>query len=251
MGAANVSAAFTTYPDLPHRAFRLLAYMALVSLDRDRPDMPARVCWIGREALADALGFCLPPEPDTDDDSEEASDARTRRHSSFMTLGKVLRELVAAGAVTHTRRGGRNQTAEYVLNLDAFSQARRSGVPSELRSGVPKGLRSGVPKGQRSGVPKENRGDTEEDQGGEPIARRTSHLAGIDPVDQGEIDRGVLARLGPDQQQRYLEAAHREGVTDTAAMVARAVELAQVDDARTTRIRDAMRRKITETAAAS
>jgi len=70
-------------------------------------------------------------------------------------------------------------------------------------------------------------------------------------VDQGEIDRGVLARLGPDQQQRYLEAAHREGVTDTAAMVARAVELAQVDDARTTRIRDAMRRKITETAAAS
>ncbi|HUX71794.1 MAG TPA: hypothetical protein VMV41_14845, partial [Cellulomonadaceae bacterium] len=127
------------YPELPHRAFRLLAYMALVSLDRDRPDMPARVCWISREALADALGFSLPSEPDTDDDSEEATEARARRHSAFVVLSASVKTLVTSGAITRGRSGGRNRTAEYVLNLDQLSQGQRFVGPVDQRNVGPKG----------------------------------------------------------------------------------------------------------------
>jgi hypothetical protein len=244
MGASNVSAAFRMYPDLPHRAFRLLAYMALVSLDEDRPDAPARISWIGREALAEALGFSVPPEPDVDDTSVDAEVARVRRHGAFVVLGTAIRELIAAGAIERVRAGGRNRTAEYRINVDPFTQGQRGVAPDRQRGVAPKGQRGVAPKGQRGVAPEEDRGTTEEYQGGQPRLSQPSHLPDPQAVDQGEIDRGLLAKLGPDQQQAYLDAAHREGITETAAMIHRAVELAEVRPAMPGRFRDLVRQRL-------
>lgn len=95
LGAGNVAGAFDSWSHLPDRAFRALAYMALVSLDRDDPPR----YWGGRGALAKALGLA----------DDEAGHRAVKR---------AVAQLVRAGAIKHDgppAAGGRR--AEYVLNV--------------------------------------------------------------------------------------------------------------------------------------
>lgn len=164
MGASNAIAVFTYWGALPHRAHRLLTFMALHSLDQGRPGQPARRYWGGREAMAAALGP-LAPEPAVGDDSPSAVAARVRRETAFRLVRRALRDLVDAGALREVRRGRVGQRSEYELLL--------SGLPEEGRDDPPEGGREGPPEqgrdgpgggssrsgeGGRSGPPKEYRG---------------------------------------------------------------------------------------------
>lgn len=103
-------------------ASRLLLHMALECFDEDRDDQAQRRYFAGRESSAIALGYLAP------DNGSEAARSAVKR---------ALRELVATGAVSRIRSGGRGQTSEYELNVDSSrppvmrdyaSRSRREGA---------------------------------------------------------------------------------------------------------------------------
>lgn len=103
-------------------ATRLLLHMALESFDEDRDDQAQRRYFAGRDSSAIALGYLAP------DNGSEAARSAVKR---------ALRELVATGAVSRIRSGGRGQTSEYELNVDSSrppamrdytSRSRREGA---------------------------------------------------------------------------------------------------------------------------
>lgn len=210
------------YPDLPHAAMRLLVYMALSTLDEPGEDgRPARVSWLGREALAGALGFDVPAEPEPWQDGPEADRVRAVRHSAFTMLKRQIKVLTDAGAIERARAGGRNRTAEYVLNVNPLdSQGQRSVAPV--------GQRIVAPKRQRFVAPEEDRGTTEENReenhgsGGSPRLARSAAVENPEDV----AARQTLAALGPERQGALLEAAAAEGHTLTADLIRRAAQLA-------------------------
>ncbi|MGY4645901.1 hypothetical protein [Cellulomonas sp. URHB0016] len=136
MGARNVSGALAMYPQLGHRAMRLLVGMSLRALDGPTELHPARTYFAGRDDLAEILGYRLPAAPDT---SEAAAKQRT---SAYVQVRKALGELIAAGAIERTVDGRGGRRSEYVLNV--------SSLPVD---GVPQGYRNGAPEGYRFGAP--------------------------------------------------------------------------------------------------
>jgi hypothetical protein len=103
MGAGNVKLVYGLWGHLPDRAFRLLAYMALSSLDTDEPPR----FWGGREAAAIALGRDLPRVLDRAR-SQPATGAgveiERQRAAAFQDVKKWTRVLLDAGAIA--RAGG-------------------------------------------------------------------------------------------------------------------------------------------------
>lgn len=95
MGARNVAACYAMWGSLPHGAFRLLAGMALQSLDEDtKQGRPARV-WFGGEAtLIEMIGGSRP------------------------TAYRALNALKEAGAVVCLEPGRFSHRAVYKLMLD-------------------------------------------------------------------------------------------------------------------------------------
>lgn len=111
MGAANVASAYQLYADLPGASFKLLGYMALVSLDRDAEP------WFGQgaeELAVRALG------------RREADSAALRAVERAMT------PLFEAGAVTTVRhssgRDGKRYPARYRLWLQTPAPRENRGV---------------------------------------------------------------------------------------------------------------------------
>ncbi len=95
MGASNAMLAYANWADLPNVPFRVLCFMALVSMDDDKQPR----YWGGVEAISHALG-----RPDvTHADRKAVSDALT-----------ILRR---EGAVESLVKGSRGHRAEYGLNL--------------------------------------------------------------------------------------------------------------------------------------
>ena len=90
--------------DLGNSATRLLLHMALECWDDARGGQPARRYFAGRESSAIALGFLAP---------DNGSDAAHR------AVKRAIKELVASGAISRLRLGGRGETSEYELNLDS------------------------------------------------------------------------------------------------------------------------------------
>jgi hypothetical protein len=111
VGARNVSGALAMYPQLEHRAMRLLVGMSLTALDVPSEFHPARMYFAGREAMAEILGHRLPALPDTSDA------ARKKRHSVHEQVRRAINELVEAGAITRVGGGYAGTNAVYELNV--------------------------------------------------------------------------------------------------------------------------------------
>lgn len=101
-------AAYTYWSHLDHAPFRLLAYMALVSLDHPKDGQPARRYFGGRDALCQALGHPVPPSDST---------ARTVR--------KAISALMRAGAIETVVKAAPGRYAEYALQLDGGTSGSR------------------------------------------------------------------------------------------------------------------------------
>jgi hypothetical protein len=106
MGAGNVKLVFTRWGDLPHGPFRVLTFMALVSLDDDHPPR----FWGGRESLVVALGRKLPDEVD--------EDTKRERQAAFKAARDATTTLTKRGAITVVRTARPGQRQEWILNLD-------------------------------------------------------------------------------------------------------------------------------------
>lgn len=129
MGRANVAAAFAIWgrAGLSHRAFRLLVFMANVSLDKeDGAGRSPRVYFGGSEALATSLGYDRP------DDSGQRQ------------VRKCLTELRRAGVLRDVRAARSGAVAEYELLLwELPRQQDRNGPTQEDRRGPTQQDRNG------------------------------------------------------------------------------------------------------------
>ena len=126
MGAANVRRVYRDWAGLEHRPFRALAYMALVSLDKDDPPK----YWDGRDSLAVALGYSMPEEPADGDESDAAVMARSARARGHNAVDKVTQALVKRGALLRLRQGNFRSHAVFALLLPA-AEVTPQGSPTE------------------------------------------------------------------------------------------------------------------------
>lgn len=229
MGASNVKAAYVLWGRLPDRAFRLLTYMALVSLDGDGESTKARRYFAGRADLAAALGRAVPDEPDEADQSPPALTARRARHAAFEAVRGALAELRRVGAIREVRRGGFRFQSEYELVLDLWTvQAEAQGEPAptstqveDQEQGEPAPTTQGEPGSQEQGEParrsrvslppRNHVGTTDEESRGQPHLLRSSNqgagpLLGSD--DEYEAARALLTQAGPDAYGAAMAEAH-------------------------------------------
>jgi len=115
MGSANVGLVYGRWGHLPDRSFRLLAYMALISMDEDDPP----VFWQGRESLSMALGRMTPPAPAKGDTSERANQFKKARTADFEAVKSALRALFQEDVVRVAKECGPGSPTVYSLHLDA------------------------------------------------------------------------------------------------------------------------------------
>lgn len=221
MGARNVAAAYAMYPRLPHRAMRLLAYMALRSLDDDRPDAPARRYFGGRDDMAEALGYDL--------------GTSARREAAHREVRRAVAQLRAAGALGRLASGRAGNRSVYQLRLELLSPRR--GMDDPLQEGHGRPPQEGSvrpPEEGRGRPPKEYEGTTEENDPGQLTSGSSSHLARATTTDNAheseefERNRALLMAAGDERWQRALEAAHRThpeaSMRDRIAYAARELE---------------------------
>ena len=129
MGAGNVSRVYKEWSCLEHRPFRALAYMALVSMDRDDPPK----YWGGRDDLAVALGYPMPEAPADDNKGQSATDARAARARGHHAVDKVTQSLVKQGAVLRIRQGSFRSHAVFALLFSAAEGTpQRPPTPSKV-----------------------------------------------------------------------------------------------------------------------
>ncbi len=105
MGAGNVGLAYARWGHLPRAPFRVLAYMALRSLDDDDPPM----FWGGRESLAVALGRLVPKAED--------DESKRQRKAAFEAVKEMTTALKKAGAIEQVEAARPKRNAVYALNL--------------------------------------------------------------------------------------------------------------------------------------
>ncbi|WP_319335106.1 hypothetical protein [Streptomyces soliscabiei] len=106
-----MKAVYAQWGHLSHAPFRLLAYMGVVSLDSPDGNIPARLFFAGREAMAVALGTMPPPE-----NPDEPAVMRERR-AAFGRVDRALKVLIDEGAVTRVKAAGHFSNAHYALNI--------------------------------------------------------------------------------------------------------------------------------------
>lgn len=120
MGAGNVKLAYARWYDLPDLPFRLLVYMALVSMDGD----PVPSYWGGWESLALAAGRLV---PERDDSDKDVTKVRRAALKAVATAAKVLLDRRAV-RIKVAAAPGRNAT--YELNL-TYESVHAQGEPSK------------------------------------------------------------------------------------------------------------------------
>ncbi len=192
MGAGNVKLAFALWGDLPHAPFRALTYMALVSLDDDRPPR----YWGGREHLALALGRDVPARND-----EDPGVTRERR-AAFRAVDRVVADLTKAGAIETIEDARHYRNATYALRL---WRRDRTTVSVDLqdhgergaKDHGERGLQDHGERGARTTVSVAHR-KSEEDQG----------------LTSGEMGRGDLQRDPGAHAREPLRSMPTGGVRD-------------------------------------
>lgn len=232
MGAGNVSRVYKEWSCLEHRPFRALAYMALVSMDRDDPPK----YWGGRDDLAVALGYPMPESPAEDDKSPEAARAREVRARGHNATKKVAGELVKQGAVLRIRQGSFRSHAVFALlfppakvtpqgspTTGSATEGTRQGSPTPPKPVLegtshgspreplrgPVGDPSRVPEGTPQGSPKEY----EEKEGGSE-GMRGRPAAG--PIPKATLKRLPSASPDMETERRRQSAALQKQIRDFA-----------------------------------
>jgi hypothetical protein len=112
VGAAAAITAMSRFPSVSDFAMRALIQMALTSLDRDDPPR----YFGGWEATARALGRDVPELAD-ELTGDERREVERQRENARRAVGRAVKELVAAGAVSRTNRPKVGSRAVYHLNL--------------------------------------------------------------------------------------------------------------------------------------
>jgi hypothetical protein len=115
MGTENVKLVFARWVHLPHASFRILNFMALVTMDEDNPP----VYWRGREPLAYALGRMTPPRPADSDKSARAEEFRRARRADFEAVKVAMRPLAKAGVAEVVQQAAPGRNAVIALHLHA------------------------------------------------------------------------------------------------------------------------------------
>ena len=194
MGIQNVSLVYARWVHLPDRAFRVLAFMALRTIDEDDPPL----YWGGRESLAYALGRMTPVEPAASDSSPRAELNRKARAADFEAVKVALRPLFLAGVACIQTPSAPGRNAVYSLNLLAATGKAEPGEQGRLSLPPRREPPTGVPKVQdQEGT----------NLGQQPALVPTSPAAvEITPEKANEI----LKRLGPDEYGRLMERAKTE-----------------------------------------
>lgn len=184
MGAGNVAVVYSRWSrHVPDRAFRLLVFMALQSLDKDRPPR----YWGGREILAElALGRPLPAEPDAEDASPEAAAARRARNAAFVAVRAGIADLTRVGVVRIVSRGAFGRRSEYALELWTEPSALQD-HPAPMAQGDPAPVRRVILRSSQAEPAPETQGEPapEEDVGGrgtdeEPSSTYVSSSGAVD-----------------------------------------------------------------------
>jgi len=142
MGAGNVKHVYAYWRDLADGPFRVLAYMALVSLDDDDPPR----FWGGRETLALATGRMVA------DKWTEDPDALAERRRAFKAVDRMLSVLTKAGAAWVISPAHTGRQAVYGLHLKSGPRIKSTpptGVQSAESTPV-NGVQSGPGNGSRS-----------------------------------------------------------------------------------------------------
>lgn len=136
MGAGNVAQVFTHWTHLGHREARLLAYLALVSLDAGRPP----VYFGGWADAARAIGLPVEANP----------------QSAQRGLRNAIRALTTAGALAPSGKAHTGRRAEYALTLDPARSVVATGTTHGPRGRtittwtvVDRATREPVDKGRR------------------------------------------------------------------------------------------------------
>lgn len=218
MGAGNVALVYTRWLHLPDRPFRLLAYMALVTLDDDDPPR----YWAGREPLAAALGRIVPDEPDPADRTPRAEEFRRMRTADFQAVKNALRPLFEAGAVVVDASPGPRRNAVYRLALGG--PMGKASPTEQGRPGLPTGKASPTEQG-RAGLPP-MRIDEEEEHGGTRSPQVTTSPEAVDNRSR-EIESAYsqaaailekLPDLGADLLSRVTTGTLRERIITAAAI---------------------------------
>lgn len=197
MGAANVASAYRLYADLPGASFKLLGYMALISLDRD-PEP-----WFGQGA---------------DELAVRALGRRVADSAAIKAVERAMSPLFEAGAVTTTRhssgRDGRRFPARYRLWLLEPAPPGKRGVdnqPDETGHPAETGGRSGyAPPGNRTSTPRKpsehppetvqappgNRGAKEYEEYEEKEQERKTPNPAVDLTDRGKPQQPGQIKTG-------------------------------------------------------
>jgi hypothetical protein len=171
MGATNVTLVYAHWTRLDGAPFRVLIYMALVSLDADDPPR----YFGGWEALANALGRQLPPKDDP------GQKAQRERAAAAEAVRVAVRQLTRAGAVSTLRPAGAGHRAEYALHLPA---PEPQGEPAPEPQGEP------APEPQGEPAPKEQQ------RNHRGIQRGEDHLGGNVTCPPGMLRSYLQGRPG-------------------------------------------------------
>jgi hypothetical protein len=202
MGAGNVKAVYARWGELPHVPFRALAYMALVSLDKDRPPR----YWGGREDLASAaLGRKI---PDRDDGDPNVS---RERRAAFRAVDRAVRHLTETGAIEVAESARNYRRATYTLHLER----RRTTVNVVLQDHAERG-----PEDHAERVPQDHaeRGAQDHAERGAPGRGSEGGLG----LTSGEMGRGDLQpdRGAHTREPAALRTVPTDGIRDPLPAVA-------------------------------
>lgn len=199
MGAGNVAQVYARWAHLPDRAFRLLVFMSLISLDHDAEPK----FWGGREQLAGALGRITPPEPAQGDTSARAEQARKDRRADFEAVKSGIRDLVDNHVIEVASRARPGRNAEYRLCLDApkgkGEPAPKDRVSLSMGKGDPvDGVGQPYPRGGTRGIGGQHE-DTGVDQLASPRARLTYPQAHSILKKLPDLGAGYLGQVDGEQ----------------------------------------------------
>lgn len=203
MGAGNVRTCYARWAHVPDPAFRMLVFMALVTMD----DADPPVFWDGQESLSFGIGRRIPGLPAETDTSFRAEAARRQRDADLRAVKRCLQVLSRMGVVRVHRRHAPGRNAEYSLHLGADSGDGRGAFPGGSPEAAAESTRdAGRPGHGTPGVPNTGRG-----------ASRVVGGKGGETLDQYRNNRGTTSPKpgtspGPvdnsgDEQSAYSQAA--------------------------------------------
>ncbi|BDZ41625.1 hypothetical protein GCM10025865_09240 [Paraoerskovia sediminicola] len=214
MGGLLVSA---VWADSRHKRLGRAARLVLLRAAHLCRDADARTpegarYWAGSPILADALGYTLPEEPDAEDTSPEAADARTLHRNAERAVRAAWQEIRRAGMAERIRAGQGHHRTEHRLTLELSASRTQAETepppqaetepPLRRRLSHRSGGGSATALGEVRNLQRNTPGTIAPQASTSPASRRDAEQEGI--------ERAALEKLGPNHYPRYLERAQAD-----------------------------------------